>query len=102
MLAGAVRVVLVVCLIDYVAANLQLRASNEFQKGLEYYILYQQGEQLSETDSYLDLAKKHLKLCAMQSSGVDGNNEKWQSLFLLGDLLQRSDNVSPIRYTNCI
>jgi hypothetical protein len=71
----------------------------DFQLGLQYFILHQQGVEKGtvkvKDDSHFDLAKKHLTKCATLSyTGLENINEQWQALYLLGDLLQRSPNVS--------
>ena len=62
--------------------------------GLNYYIMHQQGQVSSTGESYFDLAKENLKRQAVSSDEEGGGTAKWQSMFLLGDLLQRSKKVS--------
>ena len=71
---------------------------HDFEVGVENFILSQQ--RLDEADSiesksaYFSKAKTHLVRRATLTYEKDDNNEKWQSLFLLGDLLRHSSDVS--------
>lgn len=71
----------------------EFEAQTSFEHGLQYYIWHQQGK-VSDLDTpYFDLAKKHLREHAMAAGD---NGVKWQSLFLLGDLLHHSAFVSNV------
>lgn len=75
---------------------------HDFEVGVENFILSQQ--QYDEVDSinrkslYFAKAKTHLIRRATLSYEKDDINEKWQSLFLLGDLLRHSTDVSSQPY----